>query len=134
MSFNDICDDGDFSSCTGQLFLNSLPPILQRAAELKFSAAADFDIVLVSNDGLERSRQAAGDVVQGKAGSVGLIDHLSGDEGHVNEAAAALREFFCDGIKHAIHEVIADEGSGGIGNGCGKILGLDAFDHSFDRQ
>ena len=90
--------------------------------------------MLVSDDGLERSRQAAGDIVQGKAGRVGLINHLIGDEGHVNEAAAALREFFGNRIKHAIHEVIADEGSGGIGNGCGKILGLDAFDHGFDRQ
>lgn len=84
------------------------------ASELKFSAAADFDIVLVSDDGLERSRQAAGDIVQGKAGCVRLIDDLSGNKGHMNEAAAALREFFGDRIKHAIHEVIADEGSGGI--------------------
>ncbi len=87
------------------------------------------DIACVADGGLNGGLQSCGDVCDGHGRRIGLIDCLGCGVWYMDKAAADIREFLMDIIEDPVHHMVADIGSGGVGQ-TGRISGvLDGLDH-----
>ena len=93
------------------------------------------NVPVVFHNGGNGCLNAPGDIRLGHGGrGGGPVYGLAGDKGHVHKAALHARIVLCQGVQHTVHQVIAHEGSGGIGHAGRKSRLPDFGHHGLDGQ
>ena len=74
------------------------------------------------------------DLLDREREAFGMAFGLLRDTGNVDKAALCSGKLGMAGVEDTVHDVVADIGSGGIGNGGRKSRRFDRLFHLFDRK